>query len=597
MSEGTDIIDRLARPFDWLTGPILDKELRVASRRPRSYLFRFVFICLLAGFIALSWSSIVRLSFSAGSLAAQMGLIGRSVVSMVVNFQFWAMQLLAIVLVSNSIDEEIQQRTLGILATTPVTGRQVVMGKLISKLLNLFLLLAVSLPVLAMVRVFGGASLGFIVASLGTTLAGVLLAGAVAMYFASRALPPVTIILRATVAYGAIFVLFPWLVFHGEWAAAAILPSPFLAMEWAKTIMLENYVSTNFMTGIVATNARPDNPWTVLIANWTITIVASSVILMVASHRVMDAAIAAVSGAGSRRKRSRFEESLQFRYRSKDAGDFKPIKGSPFIWREMRYFLPASPRQSMPAIIASSSVLVLAYIVGALAKAFNDSVPHDVYLIFYFSMGCFVTLLFASGTISYERQSRVMPLLLTTPTGLRRIIAAKALSVFYRSCMLWGLISLHIVIFTLTGLMHPLTTLHLVMIVAGVFLFLCGLSMYASSRVYMASHALAVCLCVCGIMWAVIPVAARNINDSAVRQFGKMTAYANPFVQVWTTVDGGTGVTPASKDLDSLDYEWPAKQESAGRTTFMILQSTLGYALVGLVLLAMAGRKLKDELF
>ncbi|MBI5726062.1 MAG: ABC transporter permease subunit [Planctomycetes bacterium] len=604
MSEGSDIIDRLARPFVWLTGPILDKELRVASRRPRSYLFRLFFIVLLAGFIALSWSSIVKpYSYPCGSfdlagfIAAQMGQMGKEIVDEIIWFQFWAMQLLAIVLVSNSIGEEIQQRTLGILATTPISGRQVVMGKLISKLLNLLLLLAVSLPVLAMVRVFGGAPLEFIVASLGTTFFAVLLAGAVTMFFASKALQPVTVILRATVAYGIIFIAFPTLVFHGEWSAACFLPSPYMAMEWTRAMMLEHYAPARSAMGIVATNARPDDPWIVLFSNWTITAGMAAIILLVASGRVMNSAIDAISGAARRRKRSRLEEILQFRYRAKQGREPKPISGSPFIWREMRYFLPGSLRQATPALILSGGILFLAYAGGALGRLFHESPPHDLYMIFYFGLGSFVTLLFASGTIAYERQCRVMPLLLGTPTGQRRIIAAKALSVFYRAGLMWGLMALHAAIFTISGLMHPLTALHLLMIVAGMAMFLCGLSMYASSRVYLASHALAVCLCLCGLAWAVLPVATKNFGDSAVKRFGRMTVYANPFVQVWTAVDAGAGAKSAATDMASLNYDWLVGDQNAARTTWLIFLSMLGYGLAGLAMLCLTARRLRDDLF
>src|SRR3989304_3579818 len=152
-----------------LTGPLLDKELRVSSRRKRNYVLRFVYVALLTAFVAMAWRSMVVGQVSTTFQKSRMALAGKTIVSTIVAFQFAAAQLLAVIMLSTSISDEIYDRTLGLLMTTPVSSFQIVIGKLSSKLLQLMLLLAISMPLLAVMRVFGGVPWNYIVSSLCIT--------------------------------------------------------------------------------------------------------------------------------------------------------------------------------------------------------------------------------------------------------------------------------------------------------------------------------------------------------------------------------------------------------------------------------------------
>ncbi len=170
--------------LDWLTGPFLAKELRVSSRHRRNYLLRAAYIALLLFFVAITWLSVVTVS--GGTLIYQKSRLaqaGKNITLTIVWFQFIASQLIAVIMFCNSISEEIYHRTLGVLLTTPVTTFQIVAGKLLSKLFQIILLLAISLPLLAIVRIFGGVSWNYILMSLCITLAAVIFAGTLSMFF------------------------------------------------------------------------------------------------------------------------------------------------------------------------------------------------------------------------------------------------------------------------------------------------------------------------------------------------------------------------------------------------------------------------------
>jgi ABC-2 type transport system permease protein len=171
-----------------LAGPIFDKELRVSSRQRRLYVLRFAYVCLLLLVTVNLWLISVRIP-SAGSAIVQvsrMAEAGKFVVMAIVWFQFVAAQVLAAVLLSDAIGGEIRHRTLDVLLVTPITSVQIVLGKLFSKLLQLVLLLAASLPLLAIVRVFGGVPWDYVLLGLCVTLTTAVFVGALSLFLSIR---------------------------------------------------------------------------------------------------------------------------------------------------------------------------------------------------------------------------------------------------------------------------------------------------------------------------------------------------------------------------------------------------------------------------
>ncbi|MHC4645357.1 MAG: ABC transporter permease [Planctomycetota bacterium] len=189
--------------LSWLTGPIFGKELRVSSRRRRNYVLRFGYLALLTVFLILLWVNVVDYYGSGLNRTAQMAEAGKIIIVFIVWFQFCATQLVAIIMLSTSISDEIYNRTLGVLMTTPVSSFQIVAGKLFSKLLQLILLLAISLPLLAVVRVFGGVPC--------VTLTAVIFVGSVSLFFSIFSRRAYAVIILTILTLGALFGLLPLL--------------------------------------------------------------------------------------------------------------------------------------------------------------------------------------------------------------------------------------------------------------------------------------------------------------------------------------------------------------------------------------------------
>ncbi len=169
----------------WLTGPVFDKELRVSSRRKRYYLLRVIYIIALLVIICSVWLGFSGRHYYGASISAYMAEMARSICRGIAVLQFYVTQIAAILLLSNAIGEEANKRSLGILLSTPITSFQIVGGKITSKLLQVLLLLCLSLPVLGVIRVFGGVPWEFVVQTTCITMVGVLFVSAVTILVAT----------------------------------------------------------------------------------------------------------------------------------------------------------------------------------------------------------------------------------------------------------------------------------------------------------------------------------------------------------------------------------------------------------------------------
>ena len=197
----------------WLTGPIFGKELRVSSRRRRHYVVRSIYIGLLAVMMIFVWMDSFRADRMSAYQSGKMAETGRIITMLVTWSQFLLCQIVAGVMLSTAISDEIYNKTLGVLMTTPITGLQIVAGKLLSKLLQCLLLVGVSLPALAMVRVFGGISWAYVLSSVCITLSMSVWVGSLSLFFSISQRKAYVVIIKTVLTLAALFALTPFLVF------------------------------------------------------------------------------------------------------------------------------------------------------------------------------------------------------------------------------------------------------------------------------------------------------------------------------------------------------------------------------------------------
>jgi hypothetical protein len=416
----------LSYTFDWLNplrwvGPVLDKELRVLSRQKRTYWLRSLYPLLLLLIVSGAWM-FMRYAPNASrtSLALSgMAQMARMLVFIMTWIQFVLCQFMAVVLVSSAMSEEVRRRTLSALMTTPMRPTQILLGKLMGPLMMVWIMLALSCPFLALVRVWGGIPWDYLVSTLAVTVCVTLSLGAVSLFVSLWVERPHKVILLLLslmiIGYmsgflglrfgwqsGAIFN--PWAVFvalsRGFFQAGAAIKAP-----WQRHCLLMLGFAGGFFWACMLClrkRALADSPAT--------------------RHR---------GRLGARLRR------LIWSGRARPDQVIQPVTGAPLLWKELgcapgRYLM----RQS-PWIILLVAILVACLVLPQLWTGQSSPL---IYGVAASAIGLLVmlrTTTMAAWCVAQEKEAQSWPVLLCTALPDIWILRHKALSVIMKNAAGW----------------------------------------------------------------------------------------------------------------------------------------------------------------
>jgi len=595
--------------LNWLTGPIFDKELRVSSRKRRNYVLRFVYLALLTVFVAMVWASVLSVYAHTGPAyqsstayaAAQISLAGTTIISSIINFQFWVTQLLAIVMLSTAISDEIYNRTLGILMTTPINSFQIVMGKLFSRLLQLILLMAITLPLLAIIRVFGGVPWGFVISGLCITLTAIIFAGSLSLYFSIHSRRAYVVILRTVFTLALLYGFIPAMTIAIANSYYHVSPPeliPYLAL--ANPVFYIKFHTIMMLSpgGIPMLLL----PWPVHCA---IMLAASAVVLAWTIKVVRKVALRQAVGqidnqAKPKRRKNKKKLSLKATTTREYFGPIRRVNGSPIIWKELRapIIQGGEGRNSLIGLVVAIIALLITYAVCAKQRCLDVDTIHVMYALIFVLMGLIINMVISATTITSEKEARSWPILLTTPLADWHILLGKAFGVFRRCLPIWSLLAGHVAVFVLVGYIHPITVLHLTMIVTWIIVFLCGSGLYFSTRFKRTTSAVVANVALALTLWAVIPIIL-GLVSVAMEDEDIINAYAsvNPVVQAAVVVHGAAGPSKAKDNVSMLRYDWPDEHLNANTTTLLISVTMLIYMSAGCLFAWRAKHRLRRNIF
>ena len=137
------------------------KELRGRVRGRRAFVVLTFYLLFLAAF-AWAWELVAERAYAqsttlqGGSAAFASALVGQEVFGALVLIETLLVVFLAPAFTSGAISLEREKQTLDMLAATPISSLAIVIGKLLSALAYVFLLILASIPLTAIVFVFGG---------------------------------------------------------------------------------------------------------------------------------------------------------------------------------------------------------------------------------------------------------------------------------------------------------------------------------------------------------------------------------------------------------------------------------------------------------
>ncbi len=582
-----------------LTGPLFDKELRVSSRRRRNYALRFVYVIMLTFFVAIVWLSVVESEFSPIYQKSRMALAGKRIITTIVSFQFTMTQLLAVVMLSTSISDEIHHRTLGLLMTTPISSLQVVMGKLFSKLLQILLLLAISLPLLAVVRVFGGVPAGYLLSSLCMTLTAVIFTGSISLFFSINNRRAYVVIIKTVVTLGFLFAFLPAIA--GAIFGAPLFggPTPPDISAWPVAVFLHvnppvaMSVNTALMMSPIIPTAIPVFYWPV----HCVTMLAASALVIAVSVRIVrKVALRQATGqldllpkrrAGRKRKKKSSRESGRSQERF---GIIRPVRGSPVLWKEIRapMIRGVDGRNSLIGLVVTIIALFITYGVCKNEDCLKEDFVHTAYVLMFVIIGSIFTMVLSATSITSERESSAWPIMLATSMDDWHILLGKAGGVLRRCLPIWLLLAGHVLLFVCVRYIHPIAIFHLLIFLAGLVSFLTGVGIYFSARFKRTTSAVVANFGLMIALWAVLPAVFGMMSvfggDEKHRKALAIYNSANPAVQSVAVTGATGGSRNARMKLSGLSYRWLRRDgawESVGRTTQILLTYMFIYASVG----------------
>jgi ABC-type transport system involved in multi-copper enzyme maturation permease subunit len=547
-----------------LAGPIFDKELRVASRRRRNYALRFVYVVTLLLFIATVWIDTVRFRGLTAVQQTQMEMAAKRLTVGIVWFQFLAAQIVAVITMSTAISDEVYGRTLGVLMTTPLSSFQVVMGKLFSRLLQILLLVATTLPLLAVIRVLGGIPWNYLLWSLLTTWVAVVFAGSVSLFFSALCRRAYAVIIAGALSIGFVFAFVPFLTL-------IILSRQGFDDDFLLLFRYVNpYVLLTYCTDYMLSPARGAAVPTASLIVCSVFLLLGSVGLLHASVRlVYQVALRHATGEMTfldylcrRRPTDRADEQGKMR----DHG-VRRVVGPPMIWKELTCALSRRQRLAARLAVGTEILLVLiAYTFPPMMEVVSYEGVHVLYLWFFLGLGALFTLSVSATVISSERESGAWPLLLVAPLRDRDILVGKSVGVLRRCGPIWLPLLAYIVAFTLADCFRPLAIVQMAAVMVSVIVFLSATGFYFGSRCKRTAEAVTANLVLAGILWGIGPLIAQWIAElSGVRWHNGESFAGVPFAQVAlllsTTLDGMRGY-----------YRWSGHRVGAwGATSFMLV--------------------------
>ena len=477
---------RYLRPADWvrlLAGPILDKELRVASRRRRTFALRLAYLVLLGAVVVFVWMDTVGAGGYGAFAATQMSSSGQKIIGMIVWFQFIAMPLAAVVMLSGSISEEIYRRTLGVLMTTPITGFQIVFGKLAGSLLQLALLLGCALPVLALLRAFGGVPWATVGPGLAVTFTTTVLAGSISLGFSIGSRRAPWVFLETLVAMLIAFLVLP--LAWEEWAG----PEAARWLQWTNpyAVMLDLVFQPPGKVGPAG-------------AMWGWHVLAS----LAASGAILASSVPRVRRAATRQLvagRPAANRAWQGPLRGRPEPAEGRIRHCPVLWYEQR-----SCRTNLRGLLKPAAWGVGLLLVCQMAawRAMGETMVQTGFLVSLSGLGLLVTAALAVFGITSERDAGTWTMLLMTPLNELNIVEAKVTGAIVRSLPAWLPLAFHVAVFTLAGYIHPVMMLALPVVLTGGAGLVLGTGVWCAVRFRRTSTAMMVNLGIVLVPWGLL---------------------------------------------------------------------------------------------
>jgi len=463
----------------------------------------------------------------------------------------------------------------------------------------LILLLAISLPLLAIVRVFGGVPWGYVVSSLCITLTTIIFVGSLSLLFSIFTRRPYKVIIITFLLVGILFALLPLLsvmLWHTmEWRSIVSENTLFIVIS-AFNPYVTMFFNTMTMLEPRSTGSMPSIVWPL---HCGVMLAISAMILFVSVIRVRKVALRQVTGqlgVSRRKRRSTKNADVTSNNPSDCFARIRPITGPPVLWKELRLPILGRRKIATSAVLGLSVIMLAAtYYLFGREGLLDDEEVHISYVVVALGLGLLSTVVLSATCITSEKESRSWPLLLATTLDDRAILFGKWGGILRRCLPAWVLLFGHVTVFSLAGFIHPLAILHIGILAAWSLVFLSGSGLYFSSRFKHTTTAVTMNFALAMVLWAILPILMGLMGElfHESRYFAETYMDTNPFVHAVAITNATVG------ELDAYHWFYFYRKDplNAIQSSVWILECTAGYMFLGFLLAWSAKRRFRRHIF
>jgi len=590
-----------------LAGPSLDKELRTASRRKRTYGYRLLYVVGLLLMILPYWTDAFYIGRT--PIPLQQARMAEGVVyitSRVMWFQFFVLPMASVILLSGAFSEEIARRTLGVLMTTPISGFQMVAGKLLSALSQLVMLMLLSVPILMMMGIYGGLNWRFMAAATGLTLCCSLTAGLTTVWVSTYFRRATVVIIISLLLFMGVYIVVPQCLPAGHWLGYINPLNIFVLVE--TSLYQGMYLDYHDLIIKLIDNALLRQsffqqgispPAAVSYGLFCIFQVMVSLGLLIGSaRRVRKKGYQLFSGQ-SRLTRWFTEpsEKAQRPIGGKPI-ELKPLRmvtGNAMIWKELRTPMLRRRKLKLAAIVSPlvllNAILFLS-IMGLQSQARWLEVVMSLLFIMIGLSPFVLTLLFSATAISSEKESGTWPILLVTPLSGWTILLGKIVGIIKKTCVYWLSVMGLLWILIYGSGFPPVTSLLILLIAGQAFLWICALGLFWGSLVRKTATSVVLTLLSLAVCW--------GLGTYVINVIIEYWCLGKGFLRYKWLFDSLMCLNPFVQLASILqrEYRWPLHHlNEALFSTVFVFGAFVLYGIVSFVLLAITQRLIRRRIF
>lgn len=443
-----------------LFGPVLLYDLIRMTRRGRYFLLRILYGAALLLLLYMTFESTLGIH----SASAPSNALANFAAQFFYNFmllQFFAVLLLTPAYVGGAIAEEKVRQTMDYLLTTDLKNREIILGKLVSRLANLVLFFLAGLPILSLIQLFGGISPELLWSGFAATLLSLVSLSSISLWFSTQAKKP-----RDAIVLSYLLVI----CYYAGWGLI-VLAAYAIDRSWGPNSEFTAAAATAqalFESGhLIAAYLRMHRE--VMAGSGSYQNILGDLLLRYGIfHGVVTLLFTTLSIVSVRRVyiRQRYGTPQHGEERERRRRRHRPIRDDAMMWKERHI----ESRFHMGKIGVAMFVLLALIVLGfgmfilAYFGASGSGKPElmEMMNVYVRVAGTLLTLLLvvvigvrASGSIGSERERQTIDGLLASPLEINAIIRAKWWGsihsgrwLFYLLCMVWlfGLVAggLHI---------------------------------------------------------------------------------------------------------------------------------------------------------